>query len=359
MGNATVLLGSNALRDMNAGVAGTVLELGESLARHGWQPHYEFARLSSHPRRERQMAYFRMVSAVAKVKPAAAIIGSADGVLIPFIRPGLPLVVHSHGLEHMARAAFDSLSVPHTFGRGHRYIREPAVKLASRRADALVVQTQSQADFAIEHFGARPDRVHVIPNSVDSSFFLVEAIDTPRPIVVWVGSWLPGKGSEWVPRVFADLRLRRPDAVLHLVGTGAAEEVVRDSFAYEDREGLVVTPRASRMEVRSALAEARVGLFTSAFEGFGRAPLEMAAAGLPVVSTKAGVAGEIVERGVSGEVVAFGEVGAAVDALERYLSDESVAVEHGRNARSAARRFERERIGAQWNGLLQSLVRGS
>nr|WP_235491203.1 glycosyltransferase family 4 protein [Frigoribacterium sp. Leaf164] len=256
----------------------------------------------------------------------------------------------------MARAAFDSQSVPHTFGRGHRYIREPAVKLASRRADALVVQTESQAAYALEHFGARPERVHVIPNSVDTSFFLVEPIKSPRPVVVWVGSWLAGKGSEWVPRVFADLRLRRPDAVLHLVGTGAGEAAVRASFADEDQEGLVVTPKASRDGVRSALAAARVGLFTSAFEGFGRVPLEMAAAGLPVVSTKAGVAGELIQSGVNGEVVDFREVGATVNALERYLSHAALAAEHGRNARSAARRFEQQHIGAQWNGLLQVLV---
>ncbi|WP_423917956.1 glycosyltransferase family 4 protein [Frigoribacterium sp. 2-23] len=356
MSKPKVLLGCNAHRDANAGVAGTVLDIGAALERHGWEAHFQFAKPNTDPRIERQMTYLRTVASARRVKPRAAIIASGDGALFPLLRPGLPLIVHSHGLEHMVRAAWDAHELPHTFGLGHRYLREPAVGFASRRADAVVVQTKGQADFAIEMLRVHRDRVHVIPNSVTRDFFDIVPTGDTRPTVIWVGSWLSSKGSLWMPDVLADLLRRIPDAHLHLVGTGVSESDVRADFSGGQQPHLSVTSRASRDELKHALAGARVGLFTSAFEGFGRAPLEMAAAGLPLVSTDVGVASDLVKAGETGALIKFGAVHDAALRVADYLINPDIAAKHGAAARQLAHRFEAERVGAEWHELVSSVV---
>ncbi|WP_166788522.1 glycosyltransferase family 4 protein [Cryobacterium sp. TMS1-13-1] len=355
MTRGKVLLGCNGIEDANAGMAGTVLEIGRELSARDWSPVYRFANAKVNYRLERQLTYMRLLTASLRERPDAAIISSGDGALISALHPRLPLIVHSHGLEHQMREASVAHGLPNMFGRGHRYIREPAVAFSSRRADALVVQTNEQVHSAIEHYGALPERVLVIPNAVDDAFFDIPRSPAEAPTVLWIGSWIPLKGIATVPSIFSELRRLVPDARLHLLGTGISSEEVLADFAAAERDSVTVTPRASRDEVREALSEAHVGLFTSMFEGFGRAIIETTAAGVPLVSTKAGIAADVVNRG-NGVLFDDGDYEAAAHALAGYLTNTDSATAHGSAAREASQRFRWSAVGEQWDELLVRVV---
>ncbi|TFD66518.1 glycosyltransferase family 4 protein [Cryobacterium ruanii] len=355
MTRGKVLLGCNGIEDANAGMAGTVLEIGRELRARDWSPVYGFAHANVNGRLERQLTYVRLLAASLRERPDAAIISSGDGALVAALHPRLPLIVHSHGLEHQMREASVTHGLPNAFGRGHRYIREPAVAFSSRRADALVVQTNEQVHYAIEHYGALPERVLVIPNAVDDAFFDIPRCQAKAPTVLWIGSWVPRKGIATLPMIFSELRRLMPDARLHLLGTGAAPGDVLSHFAAADRAAITVTPRANRDEVRDALSDAHVGLFTSTFEGFGRAIIETTAAGVPLVSTRVGIAPDVVnpENGVLFE---HGDYEAAANALAGYLQNTDSATAHGSAAREVSQRFRWSVVGEQWAELLVRVV---
>lgn len=351
-----MLLGCNAYRDRAAGVAGTVLQMGEALADRGWRPVYQFLGERAAQRWERQLTYFRMVAAVARHRPDVAVIGSGDGALLPLVAPRTPLVVHSHGLEHMHREAIETHGLPSHFGSGHRYVREPAVAFTSRRADMLVVQTSKQASYAVDRYRCAPDRVMVIPNAIEDDFFAIQRRPAVRPTVALVGGWGPNKGATWLPLVLTELHRLVPDVVLHLVGTGTPAEPVLGAFASEDHCALKVTPRATRAEVRAALAEATVGLVTSSFEGFGRAIVEIMAAGLPLVSTDVGAASDLVLPGKTGRLVPVGDAAGTAAALAEYLTDPAAARDQGVAARAAVASYRWGPVGDQWDALLRQLA---
>ena len=336
-------------------MAGTVLEIGRELRARNWSPVYGFANAKVNDRLERQLTYMRLLTASLRERPDAAIISSGDGALVSALHPRLPLIVHSHGLEHQMREASVAHGLPNTFGRGHRYIREPAVAFSSRRADALVVQTNEQVHYAVERYGARPERVLVIPNAVDDAFFDIPRRPAEAPTVLWIGSWIPRKGILALPSIFSELRRLAPDVRLHLLGTGSTSEEVLTGFAAADRDSVTVTPRANREEVRQALSEAHVGLFTSTFEGFGRAIIETTAAAVPLVSTRVGIAPDVVSRG-NGVLFDDGDHEAAAHALASYLTNADAATAHGSAAREASQRFRWSVVGEQWDELLVRVV---
>ena len=69
-------------------------------------------------------------------------------------------------------------------------------------------------------------------------------------------------------------------------------------------------------------------------EGFGLTPLEAMASRTAVVASDAGSHAEVIVEAVTGAVVPAGDGDALTEAIRRYLESSTIAVEHGRNART-------------------------
>jgi glycosyltransferase involved in cell wall biosynthesis len=336
-------------------VAGTVLQVGSSLARLGHETHYQFAENSASARVERQMNYFRQLQSARKVQPDVAVIGSADGVLLPWFAKSVPLVAHSHGLEQMVTDADARYLLGNEFGLGHRMIREPASRIVARMADALVVQTNEQKDFAVRELKTSRSRVHVIPNGVDDDIYTIQP-SFARPSVLWIASWLPRKGALWLPDIVNTVLAHSRGISFQLLGTGAPAPVVLDQIDPAFHNRVHVVPRFSRSDLPSYLRASTVGLSTSAFEGFGRAIVESMASGLPMVATKTGAAKDLIKSGVGGHLIDFGDTDGAVTALTSLTSDMTDAQRIGEVARSLVQGNRWSVLARTWEHLLQSVV---
>jgi glycosyltransferase involved in cell wall biosynthesis len=120
--------------------------------------------------------------------------------------------------------------------------------------------------------------------------------------------------------VMADIRREIPRAVLVLVGDGPDRR--RYEQAIKSR-GLEDTVRLEpwRHDLPSFLKSFDVFLQASNYEGWGRACVEAAAAGLPVITTDVGLAGELLIDGVSALVVPVGDREALSRAVVRLYSN--------------------------------------
>lgn len=353
-----VLLACNAPRDRTAGVSGAMLQVGGQLEGRGWATTYAFppARPAWPRRVDRQLNYLRVVGATLGARPDVAVVSSGDGVLLSMLRPALPLVSHSQGLEHLRRQACEGVETDFHYGFGYRWIREPAVAVAARRAAALVVQNAEERSFAVDHLGVEPSRARLIPNGVEEAFFDVEPGGGALPTVLWIGSWIDRKGRRDLPGILEELVAGVPSAVLHLLGTGASRSEVESWFPTALHPHLQVTSRTDRAGVRQACAGAWAGLSTSRFEGFALSVVEMMASGLAVVATPAGGVGAVVEDGVNGMRVDFGDVTATARDLAALLVAPDRRHGLGDAARRTAMQFRWEVLGAAWSSLLEELV---
>jgi len=156
--------------------------------------------------------------------------------------------------------------------------------------------------------------------------------------VLAVGTVEPRKDLPGLVAAFDRVAGEDPDVRLVLAGPdGWGVEALAEAVGQAHHQDRIVRLGWVDDDERAALLRgATVVAYPSVYEGFGLVPLEAMAAGVPVVSTRAGAIPEVV--GDAAELVEVGDVDALAGALSRLLGDEGrraelVAAGHLRRAR--------------------------
>jgi glycosyltransferase involved in cell wall biosynthesis len=176
------------------------------------------------------------------------------------------------------------------------------------------------------------------------------AIDGAALVVGFVGRMVRDKG---VPElVDAWQRVVRVHPTAHLVLGGPNEP--RDPIPPATLDAIRRTPSIHAIghvaDPRDVYAAADVIVLPSHREGFPNVPLEAAAMGLPVVTTRVAGCIDSIEDGVTGTLVSVGNAGELAAAISEYLSDSTRRRSHGRAGRARVLlQFEQN---ALWTALL-------
>jgi glycosyltransferase involved in cell wall biosynthesis len=217
-------------------------------------------------------------------------------------RSSVPAVVTVHDLSFFTEPSWHERSKAVLFRR--------AIRVASRRAAALVCPSQVTADdlarvaspvgpVFVAHHGVDAERFSPSPPAGVSDADRVAGLDgrllPGRPTVVFVGTLEPRKDVPTLVRAFARVAGRHPDALLVLAGgrgwgaddvdravaaTGLGARVVRLGYVDDDA-------------VPALLRTATVVAYPARYEGFGLPALEALACGAPVVTTRGTAMAEV------------------------------------------------------------------
>ncbi len=215
-------------------------------------------------------------------------------------------------------------------------------------ADAVLPVSTALRDWAVSQ-GASSQRVHIIPNGVNTRQFDPALAKDKRKelglegaeVVGFVGGFRPWHGINLIMKAFNLLVERNQDARLLLVGDGPARASVddwlkRDSLA--DR--VLVTGHVPHTQVPDFLATIDVVLAPyEDIPNFYFSPLkilESMAMGRPTVASAAGDIPELMMGGKAGILVPPGDANALATSAERLLRDTKLAAELGEAARECA-----------------------
>jgi glycosyltransferase involved in cell wall biosynthesis len=209
-------------------------------------------------------------------------------------------------------------------------------------------------------------RIVQIPNPVDiKNFARPEAFDS-KPIreglgfdfddIVMVFVALGNferKGLRLLLEALAALQC--PTAKLLVVGGGQSE--IREYAQVRDKLGLSgsVVFVEFQADVRPYLWSSDLFVFPSAYEIFPLAPLQAAAAGLPIVTTRLHGVEEFLQNGVNGWLVDR-EVGALMHTLSQVLVDKDKLAYMGATAGNLVDKYDVPSFLSQWQSLLDSLA---
>ena len=228
--------------------------------------------------------------------------------------------------------------------------REPAVRIEEEArivsaVDRIVAATTVERNHLVQHYGADPARIAVIPCGVDTNLFMpgdqaaaraALGLDD-RPRLLYVGRLAPIKGLETLLDAMARLRAAGSRVHLSIVGGDADEPVnghegeLRARLARLDLGGTVTFVGAQPQErLRAWYVAADATVLPSHYESFGMVALEAMACGIPVVASRVGGLQTTVRDGVTGLLVPESDPVALAGALDGLLADADLRYRLGR-----------------------------
>ncbi len=269
----------------------------------------------------------------------------------------LPVVHHSHALgvtKQRFQGSADT-SPPARLSVERDVIRE---------VDRVIAQCPAERDELIGDYGARPEKIALIPGAANLARFRPIPPDEARRranlnaedfVVVYVGRMLPRKGIRTLVRAFAMLAERvelhgaRIPLKLVLVGGDspdpdpAVTPEIGVALRMADQLGIRDMVQCTGKRQPDQLAwfynAADVMVTVPWYEPFGLTPLEAMACGCPVIGSAVGGLPYTIQHGVTGMLVPPRDPRALADAMYDLFVRPETRLAMGQAAR---RRMERE-----------------
>lgn len=258
-------------------------------------------------------------------------------------------LIHSHywlsgvaGLRLREKWGTPLVQMFHTLGRLKNVVAqtpaelEPSLRIEEEarivsQADRIVAGNVVERAHLVWYYGARADRIAVIPCGVDTELFQpmdpAKAKDLlelpPDPLLLYVGRLQPIKGLETLLEAMTTVPER---ACLLIVGGehdepenghGAALRQRVAALGLEKRVRFLRAQPQRRLRLFYAAADATV--MPSYYESFGMVALEAMACGSPVVASRVGGLTTTVQDGVTGRLVPEGDPVALAAAIISLL----------------------------------------
>lgn len=186
-------------------------------------------------------------------------------------------------------------------------------------------------------FGVPGDKIRVIPNGIDDSWFRVPRKPSGCPLVIFVGRLVPEKGAQTLVDAMEDVVREVPDAELIIAGAGPMEaDIISRIHRARLLDRARMVGRLDDAGLRDLYSRAWVACFPSSYEPFGIVALEAMATGVPCVVGDVGGLREIVAHRRTGLAVQAGNPKALARAITDQIKDRTRAEEMARRARRVA-----------------------
>ncbi len=213
-----------------------------------------------------------------------------------------------------------------------------------RQTDAVIVPSQFARRY-LQRFGVQSPVVEVVPTGVDFHPIPVSreeareryGLPPGAPIIVYVGRLAREKNLGLLLEMFPLVLRHVPNALLWLVGSGSAEDFLRQRVQQMNLSSAVrLEGRVPHEQISAVYAAADLFAFPSVTETQGLVIWEAQAHGLPCVVVNEGGAPESVRDGVDGLLVPS-NAEAFAQAVVWLLNDANLRQRMSQNAFSAPR----------------------
>jgi glycosyltransferase involved in cell wall biosynthesis len=188
--------------------------------------------------------------------------------------------------------------------------------------------------------GFSDKKIELIPNAVDTTFFSPDCenlLETKwgmsAPVVLFVGRLVAEKGVEFLIQAFHEVVKKIPDAKLVIVGGGPKENELKSLQRRLQTKNVFFVERVENRLMPNIYVGCNVLVVPSLREPFGNVVLEAMASGRPVIGSYVGGMKDTIVHGETGYHVPPGNTKMLSDFLLEILSDESLSVKLGKNAR--------------------------
>ncbi len=214
-----------------------------------------------------------------------------------------------------------------------------------KRASIVRALSNRLKDRLMNEFGIPEEKINVVPIYVDVNKLglnvrTLSDVDTEKFQVLskkfretygeyvnflTVSRLVPIKRIENQLKAVKELLPTFPTIMLHIVGNGPDEKALKETVTNLSLDKHVIFHAyQSGYSLGMFYIECDSFLLTSDYEGWGMVIVEAITAGLPVIMTDVGCAGELIVNEVSGLVIPIDDSKALVAAMQRIMEDSTV-----------------------------------
>jgi glycosyltransferase involved in cell wall biosynthesis len=328
--------------DINSGAAGSMINIGKSLERLGADVDY-FTYNNLPQNWDRRLIHFtfpyfvyqyvhqqKKWDVVDACTGDSWLLGKLKNVKTPKI------VIRSSGLEHMdyerqlIYAGKMSLKSKLIWGR----LNLKLVELGLKTADKIVALTHQEKQYIETRFAVPSEKIVVIHHVLPLYFRNLPDRESSRKFkILYVGLWHERKGVKYLMEALERLNEEGYNFSVTLAGVRVAESVVRAHLTEHLSSKVDIIPYIQHSCLPQIYLKHSVFVFPSLYEGFGKVLTEAMAAGIPIITTQAGVAEELIEDGRNGVVIPYQDAQAIYQALVWSINHPELLNNYGKNAR--------------------------
>lgn len=186
---------------------------------------------------------------------------------------------------------------------------------------------------------------------------IVERAKLEEYRVISIGRYEFQKGFDRLINSWALIAQQVPDWTLHIFGEGSLRSVLAKQIQDLHLENSVFLDGATN-DINKELSKSSIVAFTSNYEGFLMAIVEVESAGLPVVSFDAPCGPkDIIRDGEDGFLVKNGDIEGLGKRLLSLMQDDGLRKKMGEKAFENSKRFTPEVIMPQWISLFETILK--
>ena len=196
----------------------------------------------------------------------------------------------------------------------------------------------------------------VIPNPVNEHCINTDLIRKRTNKIIAAGRLDKQKNYDLLIDSFFEVSKKLSDYTLEIYGKGPEKERLKQKISNLGLDGKVVL-KGTRENLMKNVADAKLYVMSSDFEGFPNALVEAMASGIPVISTDfpTGVAKELIKDGENGYVVPVGDKELLTEAIIKILSNKDIQDEMSKKNVNLREVLNIKCIANQWEQLFNKV----
>ena len=149
---------------------------------------------------------------------------------------------------------------------------------------------------------------------------------------------------------FNEVLKKHPEYSLYIYGDGILKDQLETQIINLGLEKKVFLP-GNKPDVHKEIADAKVFVLSSDYEGLSNALLEAMMMGFPCVSTEC--AGEYIINGENGILVPLRDKDSMVNAINYIIENQDAALDMGEKAKESVSKCSIEFIMRKWNKIIE------
>ena len=215
-----------------------------------------------------------------------------------------------------------------------------------KNADAVIFQTKR----AQNYFGKKiRNNSCIIANPIRVT---AEALENSSNKIVTAGRLVPQKNHKMLIDAFAKVVGKYPEYRLEIFGDGELKEELEKHIANISLQEKIIL-RGNVLELHQNMADAKIFVLSSDFEGLSNALLEAMMMGLPCISTACAGSDEMIVDGENGLLVPVRDTAALSEAMLRIIEDDKGAKILRKNAKASLEQCKVDKIIKQWSDVIE------